>query len=174
MVETRYANTLADRVLKNVLKYRGKYTLYSFLKRGSDERQYNAPGIDLPVVCFCRSKFSEYPEYHTSADNMDFISPRGLGGSYEVMTQVINALEMNAYYKINVLCEPQLGRRGLYSTISQKGINSTDSINAVMDFIAYADGQNDLIEISNSIGVALSSLISVVGILDDNNLLEKL
>lgn len=72
VVESKYADTLADKVLKNVLKYHtnNRYSTYSFLKRGSDERQYNAPGIELPVVCYCRSKFGEYPEYHTSADDM--------------------------------------------------------------------------------------------------------
>ena len=125
IVETRYANTLADKALKNVLQNVGKYSTYSFLKRGSDERQYNAPGVDLPVACFCRSKFGEYPEYHTSTDNMSYVSPEGFQGSYDVMTQVIDALENNAKYRINVLCEPQLGKRGLYSLISQKG--SADS-----------------------------------------------
>lgn len=171
MVETRYADTLADRVLKNVLTYHSKYTLYSFLKRGSDERQYCAPGIDLPVVCFCRSKFSEYPEYHTSADNMDFITPRGLGGSYEVMTQVISALEYNSFYRTTVLCEPQLGKRGLYSNISKKGINGKD-VDTLLDFIAYADGKNDLIEISNMIGVAIKTLIPIINILKENDLVE--
>lgn len=171
MVETRYANTLADRVLKNVLSYHSKYTAYSFLKRGSDERQYNAPGIDLPVVCFCRSKFSEYPEYHTSADNMDLITPAGFEGSYEVMTQVFMALENNRNYKATVLCEPQLGKRGLYSNISRKGINGKD-VDILLDFIAYADGRNDLIEISNRIGVPIKALIPTIQILKENDLIE--
>lgn len=171
MVETRYADTLADRVLKNVLNWHSKYTLYSFLKRGSDERQYNAPGIDLPVVCFCRSKFSEYPEYHTSADNMELITPNGLRGSYEVMTQVFIALEYNQLYRAKILCEPQLGKRGLYSSISKKGVNGKD-VDALLDFIAYADGKNDLIEISNIIGVAIKNLIPIINILKENDLVE--
>lgn len=76
IVHSKYADTLADRVLTNVLKSHteGKFSDYSFLKRGSDERQYNSAGVDLPVVCFCRSKFGEYPEYHTSADDMTLAS----------------------------------------------------------------------------------------------------
>ncbi|MBR5116916.1 MAG: DUF4910 domain-containing protein, partial [Lachnospiraceae bacterium] len=77
MIHSRYADTLADRVLLNVLRHREKFTEYGFKDRGSDERQYNAPGVDLPVVCFCRSKFGEFLEYHTSADNMSFVSPEG-------------------------------------------------------------------------------------------------
>ena len=171
IVESKYADTLADRVLKNVLRYHaGDYSTYSFLKRGSDERQYNASGIDLPVVCYCRSKFGEYPEYHTSADDMTLVSPEGFQGSYEVMTQVIQALEHNVNCRVTVLGEPQLGRRGLYPTISQKG--SYDEIMEMVDLIAYADGKNDLIEISDRIGVAVNRLIPIVRRLKEAALLR--
>ena len=119
-VESRYGDTLADKAAKNVLSfYYPDYKTYSFLKRGSDERQYNAPGVDLPVCAICRSKYGEYPEYHTSKDNLELISPEGLLGAYEVYQQCILSLENNYSYKINVLCEPQLGKRGLYPTTSQ-------------------------------------------------------
>ena len=172
IVESRHADTLADRVLKNVLHYHidNKYSTYSFLKRGSDERQYNAPGVDLPVVGFCRSKFGEYPEYHTSADDLSLVSPEGLQGAYDVMTQVIDALEMNQRYQVQVLCEPQLGKRGLYPTTSQKG--SYDKVKAMVDFIAYADGRTDLIDISNKIGIPVSELIAVIKQLNNANLIK--
>ena len=76
------------------------------------------------------------------------------------MTQIIQALEYNEYYKMTVLGEPQLGKRGLYPTISQKG--SYDAVSAMVNFIAYADGKNDLIDISNIIGVSVSDLINIV------------
>jgi aminopeptidase-like protein len=173
IVESKYANTLADRVLKNVLQYHtdGKYSNYSFLKRGSDERQYNAPGIDLPVVCFCRSKFGEYKEYHTSADNMQLVNPAGFQGSYDVMTKVIAALENNARYCVNVLGEPQLGKRGLYPTISQKG--SYDAVMALRDFIAYADGSMDLIDVSNKIGAPVENLCEIARKLENAGLVSK-
>lgn len=171
IVESRYADTLADKVLKNVLHYHtnGNYSTYSFLQRGSDERQYNAPGIELPVVCFCRSKFGEYPEYHTSADDMGLVSPSGFWGSFDVMTQVIQALEYNEKYRVTVLGEPQLGKRGLYPTISQKG--SYDAVKAMTDFIAYADGKKDLVEISHEIEVSVGKLIPIVQTLKENELL---
>lgn len=171
IVESRHADTLADRVLKNVLHYHtdNKYSTYSFLKRGSDERQYNAPGVDLPVVGFCRSKFGEYPEYHTSADDLSLVSPEGLQGAYDVMKQVIDALELNDKYKMKVLCEPQLGKRGLYPTISQKG--SYDEIKAMTDFIAYADGKNDLVDISNTINVSVRELTKIIGKLQSAELI---
>ena len=170
-VASRYGNTLADKVAKNVLRfYYPEYKEYSFLKRGSDERQYNAPGVDLPVCAICRSKYGEYPEYHTSKDNLDFISPEGLAGAFEVYKQCITVLENNYKYKINVLCEPQLGKRGLYPTISQKG--SYDAVKAMTDFIAYADGNNDLIDISNIIDVSVKEILPIVSKLAANNLLE--
>jgi aminopeptidase-like protein len=172
-VASRYGNTLSDRVLQNVLKYHTNngYAAYSFLKRGSDERQYCSPGVDLPVVGFCRTKYGRYPEYHTSADNMELISPEGLQGSYEVMEKVINALEYNYYYRILCKGEPQLGKRGLYPTISQKG--SYSSVIALKDLLAYADGQNDLIAISKIINQPIDVLIPIVNKMLDNNLLEK-
>lgn len=157
MVATRYGNTLADKVTENVLGYiYPDYKHYSFLNRGSDERQYNAPGIDLPVCGFSRSKYGEYPEYHTSKDNMGLISPSGLLGAYNAMRDCINALEHNHNYQIECFGEPQLGKRGLYPTISQKG--SYDEVTTMMNFIAYADGKNDLFDISNIIGVPVKNI----------------
>ncbi len=172
IVETHYADTLADKVLKNVLQYKGKYTTYSYLKRGSDERQYNAPGVELPVVCFCRSKFVEYPEYHTSKDDLTIISPEGLQGSLEVMCEAVCALEKNAYYQINVLCDPQLGKRGLYPEVSKRG--AWDAVATLTNFIAYADGYNDLVDISNIIGVPVTELTDIVDKLLQNDLLTIL
>lgn len=169
-VSTKYADTLADRVIRNVLRFHyPEYKEYSFLKRGSDERQYNSAGVDLPVCSFCRSKYSEYPEYHTSADNMDLISPEGLQGTYEVMVKTINALEHNYHYKMTCMGEPQLGKRGLYPTISQKG--SYDSVKIMTNFIAYADGVHDLIGVSDIIGYPIDQLIPVIEKLMDSNLL---
>ena len=170
-LESRNGGTLADRALQNVLQdVYPEYMTYSYLERGSDERQYNAPGVDLPVCDFCRSKYGEYPEYHTSADDMTLISPEGLAGSYRVMTQVLAALEFNRYYKVNCLCEPQLGKRGLYPTESRKGIYH--EVKKLMNFIAYADGRRDLIEIGAKIGVPLEELIPMVEKLTAAGLLD--
>ncbi|MCQ2522952.1 MAG: DUF4910 domain-containing protein [Lachnospiraceae bacterium] len=171
IVHSRYANTFSDKVLMNVLKFMGEYKSYSFLKRGSDERQYNAPGVDLPVVTFCRSKYCEYPEYHTSLDTMDLVSERGFAGAYEVMTQCIKAIEANYKYKMNVLCEPQLGKRGLYPSISRKG--TYDAVKSLTDFIAYSDGSNDLFDISKIIEVPVKELIPIADKLFENDLISR-
>ena len=170
LVHTRYGHTLTDKGLANILKNRRGYREYSFLSRGSDERQYNAPGIDLPVAGFCRSKYGTFPEYHTSADDMNFISPAGLQGSYDVLTQWIDAMEWNEHYRVTVLCEPQLGKRGLYPTVSQKG--TYDAVFATVNLLAYADGRNDLFDISERIQVPVSHLVEVVKKLRENHLLE--
>lgn len=172
-LETRKGNTLADRVMKNVLGFVfPDYKTYSYLARGSDERQYNAPGVDLPVCDFCRSKYAEYPEYHTSADDMSLISPEGLEGSFEVMKQVLHALEYNHYYHVTCLCEPQLGKRGLYPAESRKGIY--EEVKKMTNLIAYADGTEDLIGISTRIGVPVEELIPIVDRLCQAGLLERI
>ena len=169
MVSTKYEDTLADRVLENVLHFHyPDYIRYSFMKRASDERQYGSAGVGLPVCAFCRSKYHEYPEYHTSADDLSLISPAGLQGSYDVMVKVINALEYNRHYQMTCPCEPQLGKRGLYPTISQKGTYA--AFRAMQHFTAYADGRNDLIAISEIIGTPVDQLIPIVGKLMEHHL----
>lgn len=170
-IATKYGDTLADRVLKNVLKFHfPEYHQYSFLDRGSDERQYGSAGVNLPVCGFCRSKYTQFPEYHTSADNMDLISSEGLQGAYDVMVKVIMALENNYYYTMTCQCEPQLGKRGLYPTISYKG--SHDDVNVIRDFTAYADGSHDLIDVSNIINVPINVLIDIKNKLQAHDLLS--
>jgi aminopeptidase-like protein len=168
-LSTRYGNTLSDKVSKHILK-NIDYVEYSFLDRGSDERQYCSPGVDLPIATICRSKYGAYPEYHTSLDDLTLISPSGLYGGYEKIKKAIELLEKNNYYKVNVLCEPQLGKRGLYPTISTK--TSGAIVKTMMNFIAYADGNNDLIDIANIIGVQADELFDIVDKMKTAKLVE--
>lgn len=114
----------------------------------------------MPVCAVCRSKYGEYPEYHTSKDDLGLISPSGLRGAYEVYQKCIEALEANRIYQVQCYCEPQLGKRNLYPTVSQKG--SYGNVRAMTNLIAYADGRNDLIDISNRIHVPVHNLIPIV------------
>jgi aminopeptidase-like protein len=149
-LESRATNTLADKAALQVLNFHApEFKHYSFLDRGSDERQYCAPGVDLPVCSVMRSKYGEYPEYHTSFDNLDFISSDGLQGGFEILRKILNTLEENYVVRTKVLCEPQLGRRGLYPTIGTKEV--AKETRKMMNFIAYADGTSDILEISNKI-----------------------
>jgi aminopeptidase-like protein len=168
---SRYGDTLADRVAKNSLRFHAPYyKSYSFLERGSDERQYCAPGVDLPVCSIMRSKYGEYPEYHTSADNLDIISPQGLSGAFELYRKCLEALEWNYTYRLKCLGEPQLGKRGLYPAILQS--EQYNGILSMSNFIAYADGTNDLIAISDIIGVPVNELISIAKTLEAAGLIE--
>ena len=124
----------------------------------------------MPVCAVCRSKYGEYPEYHTSADDLSLISEEGLQGTFHLMKKCIRALEYNYCYSVNFLCEPCLGKRGLYPTISQKG--TYDDVAAMLDFLAYADGQNDLISISDKIHVPIDALIPIIEELMKNELID--
>lgn len=173
IIHSRYADTLADRVLANILKYHyPDYKDYSYLSRGSDERQYQAPGVDIPLVGFCRSKYHEYPEYHTSGDNMSIVSPEGFEGAYNVIVKCINALEKNHKYKLKCYGEPQLGKRGLVPTISNK--TTYKQTLHLKDLIAYSDGRNDLFDLSEIIGADTEEIIELTQKLLDVDLLEEI
>ena len=172
-LESRNGNTLADRAALTILQEnQPHFKFYSYLTRGSDERQYCAPGVDLPVASIMRSKYGVYPEYHTSLDDMDLISHEGLQGAYDIYTQVIDLIERNDFYQINCLCEPQLGKRGLYPDLSTK--QNASIMRAMTNFIAYADGSRDLISIAEKIGVPTSTLIPIAQQLTDASLLTRL
>jgi len=151
LLESRDNNAVFDKVTQHVLKYHtgDNYKRFSFLERGSDERQYSSIGIDIPMVSLMRTKYGEYKEYHTSLDNLDFISQEGLSGGYAVHEKAINILENNLCYKTTVLCEPQLGKRGLYPLLGTK--NSQKEVRLMMNILAYADGKTDLLSLAEKI-----------------------
>lgn len=174
IIHSRYGDTYADKILVNVLKYHtdDNYSDYSYLKRGSDERQYQAPGVDIPLVGFCRSKYHEFPEYHTSADDMTLVSPEGFDGAYKVMKICFTALEKNEKYRLTCFGEPQLGKRGLVPTISSK--ETYKQTLHLKDLIAYSDGTKDLLEISEIIGASIEEVIELSDKLLAVELLEKI
>jgi len=168
---SRMGDTLADRVAQHVLSTRvPSYDRYSFLERGSDERQYCSPGIDLPVCSIMRSKYATYPEYHTSLDDLSLISQKGLLGAFRIYQACIRILEINQVWTMSIACEPQLGKRGLYPTISQKG--SGDSVREMMNFMAYADGKHDLIGIATRIGLSADRCHEIAATLQHHGLLQ--
>jgi aminopeptidase-like protein len=166
-VPSRSGNTLSDRVAKHVLHHVDPgYKKYKFLDRGSDERQYCSPGIDLPIASVMRSKYHEYPEYHTSLDNLEFVTAKGLGGGLDVYKKIITAIENNYNPMYAKYCEPQLGLRGLYS-------DSTFKTSLIVNLLAYADGEMSLLEIAKVINVPVWELYSVSEILTENKLLRN-
>jgi aminopeptidase-like protein len=168
---SRDGDTVADRVALHVLKHVDAETkYYSWLDRGSDERQYCAPGVDMPVTSIMRSKYHEYPEYHTSLDNMSLISPKGLQGAFETLARAIWTLEHDMVPTVKVLCEPQLGRRGLYETLASRG--SSLSSKVIMDLLTYADGKHSLLDIAELLAIPAWSLEPVCRELANHGLLE--
>lgn len=171
---SRYGDTLADKVALHTLKHHApSFTKYTFLDRGSDERQYCAPEIDLPFCSVMRTKYGKYPQYHTSLDNLDLITPKGLQGAYDIYAKIIDTLEQNFYYKIQVLGEPQLGKRGLYPTMTKTDTDYTQAF-LYRNFLAYADGSNDLVDIAEIIGAKATDLIDVAKIMLKHRIVEKL
>jgi aminopeptidase-like protein len=168
---SRNGATLADRVALNVLTqgYPG-FLRYSYLQRGSDERQYCSPGVDLPVASVMRSKYREYPEYHTSLDNLDLVTPSGLQGGFDALCRCLELLERNAVYRATCLGEPQLGRRGLYPSVGTR--QSHQQVADIVNFLAYADGTRDLVDISNVVGVPASRLYPIAETLLKAGLIE--
>lgn len=166
---SKYENSLSDKSLVEAYKkLRIKFKRYSFLKRGSDERQYNSPGIDLPIASIFRTKYGEYPEYHTSLDNFDVVTLNGVKGGYEVAKLAIQNLMERQIPKVNILCEPQLGKRNLYSNLSFKG--SKSSSRNITNFLQYSDGLNDLNGISKKIKIDLRKTKKIFQILKKENL----
>ena len=141
-----------------------KFKIYSFLERGSDERQYNSPGIDLPITSIFRSKYREYEEYHTSLDDFKFVTKKGIKGSFDIAKQAINILQNNIYPKANILCEPQLSKRGIQPKINKKfGYNNFQK--CILDFLQYSDGKKILRDIAKIIKTDLKLVKSVYKLL---------
>ena len=169
---SRKGNTISDLIAKHVLKWIDpNFIVYNWLDRGSDERQYCAPGIDLPIASILRTKYGQYSEYHTSLDNLgNVVTPQGLNGGYWALRRAIEAIETNKKYKVTVFCEPQMSKRGLYPTLSEK--KRIKQVNLMMDFISLCDGSASLLEIAEVLNVPIWDLYDLVNNLQSHNLIN--
>ena len=169
---SRNGKTISDLIAKHILKWIDKnYIEYTWLDRGSDERQYCAPGIDLPIASIFRTKYGEYPEYHTSLDDLNnVVTPDGLNGGYQAIKKAIVAIEKNKNYKASILCEPHMSKRGLYSTLSKN--ESDKKTELMMNFISLCDGENSLLEIAERLNLPIWELYEVIEELKKQKLIE--
>lgn len=171
---SRAGDTLSDRVALHVLKHLAPgFKRYSYLDRGSDERQYCAPGVDLPIATIMRSKYGEYREYHTSLDDLTFVTPAGLEGGFNTLRTAVETIERNCIPKVSVIGEPQLGKRGLYpprSTLT----SYDDDLRLMMDLLAYCDGTRSLLEIAEIVGTPVWALVPFYNKLAEHGLVADL
>ena len=143
------------------------------MKRGSNERQFNSPGIDLPMTSIFRSKYGEYPEYHTSLDNFNLVTIKGVKDGFKVACKAVNILLKKTFPQNLVLCEPQMSKRGIYPGISNYSNKKLNKITQkYMDFLQYTDGRNDLKDISNKIQTNLLLAKKIYITLKKNNLVR--
>jgi aminopeptidase-like protein len=176
LLASRRSDTLADRVARHVLRHHaGAFDEYSYLwpNRGSDERNYCSPGVDLPVASMMRSKYGRYPEYHTSLDDLGLISPAGLEGAFEGLKKCVTVLESNHRWRATVLGEPQLGPRGLYPDLSTKETGYETELTNMMNVFAYCDGEHDLVALAERIGASALDCLPLIARLEDERLIER-
>lgn len=146
---SRQGHAEIDRVMTQVLKDSGDpHAIIGFSPYGYDERQYCSPGFDLAVGCFMRTPHGEYPEYHSSADNLDFVKADSLARSFARCLEAFELLEHNrTYLNQNLKCEPQLGRRGLYRTIAGQQEKQSREL-ALLWVLNASDGRHTLLDIA--------------------------
>jgi len=140
-------------------------------ERGSDERQWNSALVDLPVVTITRGKIGDYPEYHTSLDNLDFIKPQNLEESYNYILKIIEGHEVNKTYRAIFPCEPQLGKRGLYPQLSTK--ETIKEVELMLDILRLCNGKRDLSLIANELGSDIFTCSSIAERLVVGGVLES-
>ena len=169
---SKYQNSPSDEAVVEAYKLLNikNYKVYPFLKRGSDERQYNSPGIDLKISSIFRTKYCEYPEYHTSLDNFNVVTIKGCVGGFNVAKKSIEILLKRIYPKCKIMCEPQMGKRGLYPTLNTKTENKTSR--NYMNFLQYSDGTNSLEKISSLINLELKYVKKIYIVLSKHKLVN--
>ena len=186
---SKYSNSNSDKAAKHAYKKLGlTFKKYSFLNRGSDERQFNSPHINLGLASIMRSKYGTFKEYHSSLDNFNLVTQKGLEGGYKVVKEaILNLMKIkfkfpkrsfNKKYPISkFICEPQLGKRNLYpqiSNISYKNKNKKIKLSQdILNFLQYADGSNSIKEISKYINLPLKKSKNIYNICKTHKLMRK-
>ena len=172
LLRSRVGNTLADRAAKLVLKrHAPDHVEYSYLDRQSDERQYCSPGVDLPVASIMRTRYNSYPEYHTSLDDLKLVTPSGLEGGFEAIRKTIELIEHNYVYRATTPCEPQLGKRGLYPTLSTRGAGY--AVRGMTNVLAYSDGTRDVVDLAAHVGLSGEEAVAISEQLFTHGLLTR-
>ena len=172
-IKSPYGNNLSDKALNTILGHKKKFISYSFLERGSDERQYCHPRVNLPMCGFCRSKYATYPEYHTSLDSMKLLSEKSLQDSLNVIIDFINGFEISYKKPLNqITCEPFLTKRDLYKYVSIKNNYYNSISDHYLDIFAYCNGENDVFDIAKILNVNVETVIKTIDFLKGYDLIS--
>lgn len=169
--KSRRGNAQIDRAVAHVLAHAAAdHAIEEFSPYGYDERQYCSPGFDLPVGCLMRSPHGKFPEYHTSADNLEFVDPLALAESAATILAVFNVLEQDrTYINLNPKCEPQLGKRGLYSALGGTSIRQAEI--AILWVLNLSDGSSSLLDIAQRAGLPFEAISAAATLLSQHDLL---
>jgi aminopeptidase-like protein len=172
--KSRQGEAEIDTAVMHVLKESGKdHEIIDFFPYGYDERQYCSPGFNLPVGCLMRTPHGRYPEYHTSADNLDFVKTESLADSFSTYLSTILVLEENKkYLNTNPKCEPQLGKRGLYGSIGRQRDGAIDQL-ALLWVLNLSDGNHSLLDIADRSGLSFDSIGNAAEVLVTHDLLKE-
>jgi len=173
--KSRQGNAEIDHAVIQILHESGEnYEIINFIPYGYDERQYCSPGFDLPVGCLMRTPHSRYPEYHTSADNLDFVKPEFLEGSFSKYLSVLNAIENNRkYVNLNPKCEPQLGKRKLYDGMEGEKKKVIDPL-AMLWVLNMSDAEHRLLDIAALAQLPFDKIQAAARLLLEKKLLKEI
>ena len=168
---SRNGHTRVDRLARRLVAHRPNPVVYSYLGRGSDERTYSSAGVDLPFISLMRSRYGDYPEYHTSLDDLEHVvTPTGLQGGLDLLKDLIGTLETEPVLVTTTYGEPQLGKRGLYHTMLNK--RTSDEVMLRTNILAYADGQHSVADMAEIFGESIDTLDLMVEQLVEHDLIH--
>ena len=172
-ISSRSGNTIADQIAKKILfSIDKKFKKYSWLERGSDERQFCSPGVDLPICTISRSKFGKYKEYHNSLDVIGkVVTKNGMNSSLTLLKKIINCLENTFYYNSVYKCEPFMTKRKLYNSLSK--YENSNNHKDLMNVLSMCDGKTELDKISNKCNLSHSKLNILLKTLEKKRLIYK-
>ena len=163
-----------DRAAAHVLALGGRaHEIRDFSPWGYDERQYCSPGFDLPVGCLMRTPHGEYPEYHTSADDLDFVTAESMTDTLEICLAMFDVIERNGVYRnLNPYGEPQLGRRGIYGAIGGSSDKRADEL-ALLWVLNMSDGSRSLLDVAERSKLPFDVVARAAQVLTEHELLAQ-
>lgn len=168
LISSKEKNTYADKIAKRILNRTKKFKVLSFLKRGSNERQFGCQNINLPFVTLCRTRFTDYPEYHTSKDNLKIISELNLKASLKQLLLIISEIQKNKIYMKNKNCEPFFTK---YNLMRGTKLETNLKEQEISDLAAYVDKNYDETELMNLLGISKNKFNSYVKILKSKKII---